>query len=85
MFAIYARENGQGMAFPPPTAAVTSPAPEAGDTGPTLRLAKTDTDAPTEADLGDGTPVTGESSEDGEAPPEPPGPAPTRPTLKRVK
>ncbi|MEO6280959.1 ClpXP protease specificity-enhancing factor [Roseateles sp.] len=74
--AIYARENGQGMAFPAPDAAAEGaptpaavvPTPEPRRTG--LRLAS---DAGDEAGEGDDTPS-----------PDAPGSGP-RPTLKRVK
>jgi stringent starvation protein B len=71
--AIYARENGQGMAFPMPTAAGGAP-DAAGATGPGpargLRLASSEAEAPAPP-----------------APPddEPPEPTPHRPSLKRVK
>jgi stringent starvation protein B len=75
VIAIYARENGQGMAFPVPSEA----APAAGMPA-----------APTEAPLPRGThlSLTESSRGDGEAsaptePPEPP--AGGRPSLKRVK
>jgi len=70
VIAIYARENGQGMAFPAPSAQSGAPTAEAADPrragsgGPHLALAE------------DGT-------ADAEPPPEPP--APGRPTLKRIK
>jgi stringent starvation protein B len=86
VIAIYARENGQGMAFPVPTDATTGPlpgtvpapdpaaGPAAGSKGPRLSLAE-------------GSPVA-----DGEARPErqdePPTDPPAgggRPTLKRIK
>jgi stringent starvation protein B len=77
VIAIYARENGQGMAFPVPTevsAATTAQSTKddsekKATTG--LRLAGTDSSA------GD------ESAQDNDAPPEPPPPG--RPSLKRVK
>ena len=77
--AIYARENGQGMAFPPPPVAVlqsTTPTPvrdveegAAADDGKALQL------------------VRGEEGGSGEdAPtPQPPSPGGSRPALKRVK
>ena len=74
--AIYARENGQGMAFPVPTDSGSraepgvEPTPLRG-----LRLASTDTQAP--ATAADEPPV--------DNPPEPSGPAGGRPALKRVK
>ena len=75
--AIYARENGQGMAFPMPTEqAATGPATPDGDAAPTaaatpprgLRLATTE---------------PGPGSDD--EPPDPVHPGPARPSLKRVK
>ena len=74
--AIYARENGQGMAFPAPEplaegAPLPSPAPQEAPRRSGLRLA---TEAPEGQDGGtDDTP-----------PPESPGGSP-RPSLKRVK
>ena len=76
--AIYARENGQGMAFPMPTEGARSETPAAPPAGPRgLRLASSETDE---------APATGSPQD--ETPPEPPtepaGPG-GRPTLKRVK
>ena len=74
--AIYARENGQGMAFPVPTAAGAAPVGEAGVAAAPakgLRLASTETEAaPSKASPGD-------------EPPDPAGTPGPRPTLKRVK
>ncbi|TNF62279.1 MAG: ClpXP protease specificity-enhancing factor [Burkholderiales bacterium] len=84
VIAIYARENGQGMAFPPPaatttaptTAAVTQP-PQAGPGGGsgaaagTLRPVGAGASSPSDGDGTDPPPV----------PPRPDG----RPQLKRVK
>jgi stringent starvation protein B len=78
--AIYARENGQGMAFPVPTEAALAAAPtgtaepEAAEPAATtgLRLA-------TPRD-GDDTPASG-----GDVPPDGAPPAGGRPTLKRIK
>ncbi|MDP3519466.1 MAG: ClpXP protease specificity-enhancing factor [Hydrogenophaga sp.] len=77
--AIYARENGQGMAFPPPSAAVLqAPAGTAsrsvdaaptGDDGKALQLVKGDDGAAAEDD----------------APPTPPPSGSGRPALKRIK
>ena len=73
VIAIYARENGQGMAFPAPTAVEGTRHGETDDPrrpgagGPHLALAE-------DAGIGDA---------DGAPPPEPP--APGRPTLKRIK
>jgi stringent starvation protein B len=77
--AIYARENGQGMAFPMPTdagAAKPEGAPLAEARPPTplrsgLRLATTETES-------------GDDAAGGDEPPEPGGAGP-RPSLKRVK
>jgi stringent starvation protein B len=79
--AIYARENGQGMAFPmpapagqgasPPVAAEPPAAPGAAPRG--LRLARTEPDA---AATGSTVPPP---------PDEPPEPGGPRPSLKRIK
>ena len=76
--AIYARENGQGMAFPPPPTAVLQASPAAatrsveapppGEDGKSLQLVKGDEGAATEDDV----------------PPAPPT-GTGRPALKRVK
>ncbi len=76
--AIYARENGQGMAFPVPTESSAAPAPAKPSAAPAgLRLASTDAapDAPA-------TPEPG-ANPDPDAPSPPP--AGGRPSLKRVK
>ena len=80
--AIYARENGQGMAFPVPTPAGTAPQPGpaaetlpgAGTSQRGLRLASTEAVAEPAADTADRTP-----------PDEPPEPTSPRPSLKRIK
>ena len=67
--AIYARENGQGMAFPMPT----------GDGAPRgLRLAP----ASAQADEGE---AQAPAEVDDTEPPDTPTPAPPRPALKRIK
>jgi stringent starvation protein B len=76
--AIYARENGQGMAFPMPTEpgegtaarAGAAPAPTVAPRG--LRLASTDSEPPPS------TPTDDE-------PPDPAAPGGGRPALKRIK
>jgi stringent starvation protein B len=78
--AIYARENGQGMAFPAPTATevpaeAAAPAAPAAPQG--LRLATAEPEAPAAAPVGEDEAATPEP------PPEPP--APGRPSLKRIK
>ncbi|WOB07341.1 ClpXP protease specificity-enhancing factor [Piscinibacter gummiphilus] len=81
VIAIYARENGQGMAFPVPSepATVTSPEPALVPERPTqpggLRLATGDALPTTEA-------ASSKPTDDGE-PPEPPTGG--RPALKRIK
>ena len=78
--AIYARENGQGMAFPMPTdsnaGSLPTPSATAAEPAATgvrgLRLASSDTDSKA---AGDETPE----------PPDQPGPGSGRPSLKRVK
>jgi stringent starvation protein B len=81
VLAIYARENGQGMAFPPPP----EPAENAdsnrppGKAAPGLRLATTDDE---------GTTMGGpNSSPEHDAPDDPPNPGSGngRPALKRIK
>ena len=76
VIAIYARENGQGMAFPVPTDAPAgmTPADAPASKGPKLALA----DAPL---IAPGDEVQADAAD--EQPPEPP--AGGRPTLKRVK
>ena len=84
--AIYARENGQGMAFPVPTEAAgaakadgtpaaRAPAGLAGPRG--LRLASSEPEPQPEPAAGSPT-----GSDD---PPEPAGPPGNRPALKRIK
>ena len=82
VIAIYARENGQGMAFPMPTdaqpggasvAATEAPAVVTPPRGPKLKL----TGAP--------SPKAGGPSGAGELEPPPEPPAGGRPSLKRVK
>jgi stringent starvation protein B len=82
--AIYARENGQGMAFPVPTAAgaPAQPTPAAAESHPStpgvpvrgLRLASPEAEP---------APTPGTSSR--EPPDEPPEPTNPRPSLKRIK
>ncbi len=79
--AIYARENGQGMAFPVPTAPGAAPGEPATDAqGPDgtplrgLRLATSEADTAPPATSGARVP-----------PDEPPEPSTPRPSLKRIK
>lgn len=75
--AIYARENGQGMAFPVPTeapAGASAATPTADGGGRGLRLASSDSE---------GTAPQAAEPPAGDEPPEPP--AGGRPALKRIK
>lgn len=77
--AIYARENGQGMAFPAPSdtpATDAAPAAPAAPAGRGLRLASSE-DAP----AADGEPA----DDQGPPPDDTPPPAGGRPALKRIK
>ncbi|RZI69217.1 MAG: ClpXP protease specificity-enhancing factor [Variovorax sp.] len=86
VIAIYARENGQGMAFPAP-----APSAEAGASAPAARNPLRDASRGTEGDAGkvvhlvsddNSTEVVGEPEE----PPRPPaGGGGSRPALKRIK
>ena len=86
--AIYARENGQGMAFPAPSdAGATAPGDTeaagtaSGSAGRGLRLATSDDAAPAEPPVPAVEP--GRNSDD--EPPVPPPAGGGRPSLKRVK
>jgi stringent starvation protein B len=85
--AIYARENGQGMAFPAPHAegaeqAATTIEPRPDGIVRGLRLASSDDAAPSSKSNGGPRPVSNDAPEPTD-PPEPP--AGGRPSLKRVK
>jgi stringent starvation protein B len=91
VIAIYARENGQGMAFPVPSEApagmTPAPSPEttapaAAARGPKLALADK-----SHADQGDaaGDEDKGGAETDGSQEPPPEPPSGGRPTLKRIK
>ena len=90
--AIYARENGQGMAFPMPTGDGET-APIGDNSGPVSHSTAPATDtaprglrlAPSSAQSDEGTPEA--PADDDTDPPETPTPAPTapRPALKRIK
>ena len=74
--AIYARENGQGMAFPVPSAATSVgpsvlPSAEGGARGTPPRLTAVDT--------------LSSNNSDAENPEPPPTPGSPKPSLKRVK
>ena len=88
--AIYARENGQGMAFPMPTG--ESGASQAESTGPVTHSLAPASDTPRGLRLAPTSVVTDavpldSGDEDDTDPPESPTPAPTspRPALKRIK
>jgi stringent starvation protein B len=75
--AIYARENGQGMAFPMPSGAVRAEAADGAAATPRgLRVASTETE-PDEPAAADAAPP--------DTPPEPTHPPAGRPSLKRIK
>ena len=88
--AIYARENGQGMAFPMPTGesdarAGDAPGPVSHSTAPASDAPRGLRLAPTVSSQSDeGTPDTADDDTD---PPDTPTPAPagSRPALKRIK
>lgn len=85
--AIYARENGQGMAFPAPAESTESGHADAGagpvaatppaSPGPIRGLRLASSEQPTGA--------TADDSPDQPEPPEPQGPSGGRPALKRIK
>ena len=83
VIAIYARENGQGMAFPVPVAGSTEEPPTRPSplTSVTAAGAMSDDDAKV-VQLVTPEPGTGDDGPDGEPPRPPSGP---RPALKRVK
>lgn len=79
VIAVYARENGQGMAFPAPAAAAVPaeaprPADATAEARAPLRAVPAETDATAEDDAGDG-------GDGGDGPARPGG----RPQLKRIK
>jgi stringent starvation protein B len=76
VIAIYARENGQGMAFPRPVAQ----APPASSAGSDAAAPAADTDVK----LVETVPTPTEEGSDGKPDPESPGPA-KRPKLRRIK
>ena len=81
--AIYARENGQGMAFPVPTdigTGVGTAAPtQAGRPVPALRGLRLATQEP----AAESVPASAAAA--GDEPPDPAGPPGNRPSLKRIK
>ena len=99
VIAIYARENGQGMAFPAPAPAagdVSAAPPPAHSSAASTRTPLRDASRGTEGDAGKVVHlVTGEGEEaadagstpppDPEDPPRPPAGGGARPSLKRIK
>jgi len=91
VIAIYARENGQGMAFPVPSEApagmTPAPSPEATTAAPAARGPKLALADKSRMDAGDAPgqddKPAAEPDQPSEPPPEPP--AGGRPTLKRIK
>jgi stringent starvation protein B len=76
--AIYARENGQGMAFPMPSGATRAEAADGATATPRgLRLASIETEPDEQVAAADPTPA--------DTPPEPTHPPAGRPSLKRIK
>ena len=88
VIAIYARENGQGMAFPAPAPAVLQPSDPTSVGAPALSSV---TPSPADEPAPDAQRVVQLVPSDAEVqpPPEPPKPAPAgggpRPALKRIK
>jgi stringent starvation protein B len=86
--AIYARENGQGMAFPMPSGESDA---TAGATGPVSHSQAPSPDTPRGLRLAPATPPADDepaaAADDDTDPPESPTPAPSgaRPALKRIK
>jgi stringent starvation protein B len=98
VIAIYARENGQGMAFPAPTEAHVPSAADQGEAGAPaapaaersapaagLRLASTDRPSQPQPQPHPQTADAERTPGDDETPPEPPAPGAGRPSLKRIK
>lgn len=89
VIAIYARENGQGMAFPVPSQAAQGAAGEGEPGSPEVDAAVATPPKGPRLALAETTPASGRTGDDPEAgdPPEPPEPPAggSRPALKRVK
>jgi stringent starvation protein B len=99
VIAVYARENGQGMAFPPVPPAVSASTGPDDDAPPVAAVAPsrmplrdasrgTEGDANNVVHLGggtDGSPDGGAPEGPGDDPPRPPSPTGAKPSLKRVK
>ncbi len=92
VIAIYARENGQGMAFPAPVSAATDGTTVSKPLATMPRVSLRDASRGTESDAGKGVHlVSGETLESPATPgdpddsPRPPPGSGSRPSLKRVK
>jgi stringent starvation protein B len=84
VIAIYARENGQGMAFPAaPPSTSAGPAQLLAEPATGMALALANPPAPSEGKLSTIGPEAGRSGD--QPPPQPPKPGPGRPSLKRIK
>ena len=89
--AIYARENGQGMAFPAPTEGANVADASSSSSSKTvtplrgLRLARSETDSAAGARDDRGQASVAQEPTELPQPPEPPSPTSPRPSLKRVK
>ena len=84
--AIYARENGQGMAFPVPTDGTKPSSASASGSGPVRGLRLANPEAQPAAPMPPlPAPTTAPRGVSGDEPPEPTSPPTGRPALKRVK
>ena len=86
VIAIYARENGQGMAFPMPTAAGSEAGPADEPAEPTPKPPRlTLTESASTAGGGKSAKGSPPDANGAEPPPSPEPPAGPRPSLKRIK
>ena len=91
VIAIYARENGQGMAFPPPVDLLSSPAAEGAPAPAAVQPPAVVVPAAEESASEDrvvqlvSTAEEGRKDDGGDAPRPPPASGGARPSLKRVK
>jgi stringent starvation protein B len=85
--AIYARENGQGMAFPMPTEASSAAPVDAAAPGRGLRLASSEAEPATPAAVAPApaAPPAPPPTSRGDDGPDPASPGGGRPALKRIK
>ncbi len=86
VLAIYARENGQGMAFPVGDAPVQQASGSAGPKPAPLSSVPSPVAEGQAGDLAHAAPSdTGDSGDTGDEPPRPPATPGARPSLKRIK